>query len=561
MPTQKLPNRFYTSADAAKIDRQVIDQLGVPGYRLMVRAAQAAFEVLRFRFPNAQSLVILAGAGNNAGDGYALAEIVHRAGWQVTVLSLVAPATLQNEAGQAVADCLSAGVSCSGFADYAALPSADIYVDALFGIGLSRPIAPGEFMRAIQCLNSADAPVLSLDVPSGLAADTGQPLGAVVKAQLTITFIVVKRGLLTAQGPDIVGELWFDDLGISADCAADVCQGLAHVNLENLPQMSVRAKASHKGSFGDVLVVGGDHGMAGAAVLAAEAAMSSGAGRVTLVTQLEHLTAALMRCPEVLSAAVADAGDAENVLAPLLAKASVVVLGPGLGMGTWGQTLAQAVINAALARPALKLVLDADALNLIASGKLEWPKGSAASELGARTIMTPHPLEAARLLNATACFTEVKASAIKKVDHDARSIQSDRFQSALSLADAFSAHILLKGAGTVLAYPTQPQDAEASEAASTLTSSSRLSLCTLGNPGMAVAGMGDVLSGVLGALFAQLSTQGLTAAEAMAWGVATHAAAGDWVWQQGQCVSVRPVEMMAAISRVLGALQNNVGRG
>ena len=147
------------------------------------------------------------------------------------------------------------------------------------------------------------------------------------------------------------------------------------------------------------------------------------------------------------------------------------------------------------------------------------------------------------------------------MDHDARSIQSDRFQSALSLADAFSAHILLKGAGTVLAYPTQPQDAEASEAASTLTSSSRLSLCTLGNPGMAVAGMGDVLSGVLGALFAQLSTQGLTAAEAMAWGVATHAAAGDWIWQQGQCASVRPVEMMAAISRVLGALQNNVGRG
>ena len=124
MPTQKLPNRFYTAADAAKIDRHVIDQLGVPGYRLMVRAAQAAFEVLRFRFPNAQSLVILAGAGNNAGDGYALAEIAHRAGWQVTVLSLVAPATLQNEAGQAVADCLSAGVSCSGFADCAALPSA-----------------------------------------------------------------------------------------------------------------------------------------------------------------------------------------------------------------------------------------------------------------------------------------------------------------------------------------------------------------------------------------------------------------------------------------------------
>lgn len=559
MPTQKLPSYFYTAADAAKIDRHVIEQKGVSGYCLMGRAAQAAYDLVCDRFPETRSLVVLAGAGNNAGDGYALAQIAHQAGWRVTVLALVAPDTLKNEAGQAVADCLAAGVLCLDFAACEALPAADLYVDALFGIGLSRPIEASDFTRAIQYLNATAAPVLSLDVPSGLAADTGQPLGLAVKAQITITFIVVKQGLLTAQGPDFVGELWFDDLAISADCAARLCSGVSHVNLQYLPQIPSRAKASHKGSFGDVLVVGGDVGMAGAALLAAEAAISGGAGRVTLMTHPEHLTAALIRCPEVLTAAVdegVDAAEVKSLLAPLLAKASVVVLGPGLGQRDWGMVLAQTVISAACEHKDLNLVLDADALNLIAADKIRWPIFSRVGTdkyngLGARTIMTPHPLEAARLLDSEAATSAANGG---KTHHNARTIQTDRFAAAAALADLFDAHILLKGAGTVLAHSLLYGDQRHDER---VQKKSRLALCSLGNPGMAVAGMGDVLSGLLGALFGQLSSQGLSTAEVVAAGAVIHAAAGDWVWAQGDCASVRPTAMMSAIGRVLGGLYCN----
>lgn len=540
MPTQQLPNQLYTAKDAAMIDRHVIEQVGVPGYRLMLRAAQAAFELLRFKLPKAQSLVVVAGGGNNAGDGYALATIAHRAGWQVQVIALVTPDSLKNEASQAVADCVKAGVRCVGFNDIAVLPDADVYVDALFGIGLCRAISSGPFAEAIQWLNATPKPVLALDTPSGLSVDTGHPLGLVVQADLTITFIVVKRGLLTGQGPDVTGELWFDDLGVSETLAAELCQGVRYLTLSTVPLLPRRLKSAHKGSFGDVLIVGGDVGMAGAAVLATEAAISGGAGRVTLVTQPEHLTAALMRCPEALSAAITDVDTAATQLAPLLQKAKVIVLGPGLGVGAWGVALARAVLAQASMRHDVLLVLDADALNLIASGALEWPKS-----LGQRTIMTPHPREAGRLFSAVK-----RADGLGGDEVDVGTVQADRFSMAQYLADGFGAHLILKGVGTVIAGACEKAETGTLESAPDHTVAQQ-GVCALGNPGMAVAGMGDVLSGLLGALLAQ----GLKPSDAAALGAVVHAAAGDLLWAQRRCASVRPTAMMEAIAHVLGELR------
>lgn len=459
---------LYTVAQVRQIERMAIDALRIPGRELMRRAGQAAFDELRRRWPGARRFTVFSGVGNNGGDGYVLAGLARGAGFEVTVLALGSPRE-GSEAAQACAGWRAGGGEVLP-AD-AAWPGADVHVDALYGIGLSRP-PDGRAREWIERLNAAARPVLALDVPSGLDADAGFAPGAVVRADATITFIANKRGLHTGVAADCVGAVAVDSLGLPEEIYAG---SLGDARLLDAGEVAAwlppRARDGHKGRYGHVLAVGGDHGMGGAIRLAGEAALRVGAGLVSVATQAEHIMALNAARPELMAHVVPGVQE----LNPLLERASVVALGPGLGQRAWGHALWHAAIAAG--KP---LALDADGLNLLARDALALP---------AQTVLTPHPGEAARLL-----------------DTDAGTIARDRFAAVRELARKYGAVVVLKGAGTLIANPHGD-----------------VAVCPWGNPGMASAGMGDVLTGIVAGLLAQ----GLDAWRAACAGVALHARAGD----------------------------------
>ncbi len=465
--TAVLPLELYSAAQTRELDARLI-AAGTPGFVLMQRAAQAAWRALRQRWPQAGEVTVLTGRGNNAGDGYLIAMLAQRAGWQVRVLAVGDPAQLGGDAASAYAEARAAGVSVLPWCD--ALPLSGVVVDALLGTGLSGEVrAP--YREAIEAINRAGQPVLAVDLPSGLCADSGAAQGCAVRADLTVTFIGLKLGLFTGAAVDQVGELVFDDLQAEPALLGALMPAGRRLDGAALPQLAPRPRGAHKGSYGQVLVIGGDHGTAGAALMAAETALRAGAGMVSLATRPAHVLASLARTPEVMCLGV----ESTYAMGPLLERADVLVLGPGLGQAPWGRSL----LSLAPGR-ALPQVWDADALNLLASGQLRLPAGA---------IITPHPGEAARLLGCTLA-----------------EVQQDRPQAARTLAERLACTVVLKGAGTLVA------DAKG-----------RLAVCDRGHPAMASAGLGDVLAGLLGALLAQ----GLAPYEAACLGVWLHARAGE----------------------------------
>ncbi|MEJ2741996.1 MAG: NAD(P)H-hydrate epimerase [Gammaproteobacteria bacterium] len=550
MVTQILPTKLYTAADAALLDREAIRTLPIAGFTLMQRAAEAAWTVIQHEWTVLTRVVVLAGAGNNAGDGYALAALLHDADWDVQILALVNPNTLQGEAADALAGCRERGVRIVAFdPTVQTLPDADLYVDALLGVGLSRNVE-GSFARAIEQLNATTAPVIALDIPSGLCADTGVPKGIAVRATVTVTFIVVKRGLLTADGPDYSGAVWFDDLRVPDELLRRCCTGVWRLTADTVAKPAVRRANSHKGCFGHVVVIGGDCGMSGALMLAAEAAVCAGAGRVTVVTRPEHVSAAVVRCPEAMSVP-ATCGQS---LGSALSRGNVIVIGPGLGTGDWGCSLLQRVLEVVSVQAEWRVVLDADALNILAMGAVHWD-----ADVAHRVILTPHPGEASRLLGNTAIQSkkaavssgDVSSEMVSSGAWSIQDVQNDRFAALQALVDRYGAHVILKGAGTLVGSAEQSLEQSIETSTHQVTGyfdgPAQVGVCDLGNPGMAVAGMGDVLSGVLGGLLAQ----GLSSASAAASGVVYHALAADAVWDRGAVVTVRPSAMMSAIQRVL----------
>ncbi|HTO19450.1 MAG TPA: NAD(P)H-hydrate dehydratase [Pseudomonas sp.] len=462
----ELPTALYSAAQVRDLDARLI-AAGTPGFELMQRAAHAAWRALRQRWPDARQLTVLAGRGNNAGDGYLLATLAMRAGWSVHVLAVGDPAQLQGDAAQACAEARQSGVPVEPWRAGAALTG--VLVDALLGTGLQGEVRE-PYAAAIAAMNASGLPILAVDIPSGLCADSGRVLGCVVRAQLTVTFIGLKFGLFSGVGADVVGELIFDDLQADATLVAATPWLAQRLAGQVVPRLAPRRPTAHKGHFGHVLVVGGERGTGGAGLLAAQMALRGGAGLVSLATRPENTAAALARCPEIMAAGLSSA----NQLLPLLARASHLVVGPGLGQGAWARSLLSAV--AACGKPQ---VWDADALNLLAAGTVRLPAGA---------LLTPHPGEAARLLGI-----------------DTREVQADRRGAALDLARRYGAVVVLKGAGSLVAAPD-----------------GRLMLCDQGHPAMASAGLGDVLAGLLGALRAQ----GLEAFEAACLGVWLHARAG-----------------------------------
>ncbi len=460
---------IYRAAQVRELDRRAISDHKIPGYTLMTRAATAALRKLRGHWPKAQRIRVICGAGNNAGDGYVLARLAKVVGLDVCVGYLCDPVRLQGDAQTAYAEAQAAGVVISPF-DVRLCADADVLVDALLGTGLERPVADA-WAAAIKAMNAAAAPILALDLPSGLHADSGAVLGCAVHADLTITFIALKMGLFTGQGPDQAGQVILAPLDIPQVVFAGLDPVAILIDTAWLRSVlpGARVRTAHKGEFGHVLVIGGQPGMSGAARLAAEAALRCGAGLVSVATHPEHAAVLNIGRPELMCHAVTAASE----LAPLIARASVIVVGPGLGQSSWAQPL-----FAALSACDLPMIVDADALNMLAQ----------APQRRDNWILTPHPGEAARLLG-------VSTSAI----------QADRLAAVTELQARYGGIAVLKGAGTLI------------------TDGVKLRLSSAGNPGMASGGMGDVLSGVIAALCAQ----GLSLVEAAAAGVILHGLAGD----------------------------------
>lgn len=500
MPDFQLPTTLYTAQQTRQLDDIAINEEGIPGIVLMKRAGRFAFDALLQVWPEVKNVIVLCGAGNNAGDGYVVAALAAQRASSVSVFTVIEPQKLKDAAKQAWEYAEQENVRVEQFSEeafIAACAPQTVIVDALLGTGLNREV-DGNFASAIRAANQSALPILALDLPSGLDADSGKVWGVAIKASLTTTFIGVKRGLLTGRAPALTGELRYSDLLVPAKCFAKVpasCKRITSaVMLDFLPK---READAHKGKFGHVLVVGGDIGMGGAALLASEAAARSGAGLTSVATQPEHVAGMLARRPELMVVGVPSG----QALGPVLEKPDVIVLGPGLGRASWSeQMLQQATLSAK------NLVVDADALNLLAEGRV------VREQKRETWVLTPHPGEAARLLSCSVA-----------------DIQNDRFAAAKAIQARYGGVVVLKGAGTIIVSDTECM------------------LAAVGNPGMATGGMGDVLAGVIGALLAQ----GLSLLNAAALAVCVHGDAADVCAQESGQLGMLASDLIPHIRQLL----------
>jgi hydroxyethylthiazole kinase-like uncharacterized protein yjeF len=472
MPAHPHHHDLYTVEQLRAMERDALIALDISGYDLMRRAASAALNSLRRHWPQVRRVTLYCGPGNNGGDGFLLGVLAREAGLQVDLIALGDKA--HGDAALARAAWETDGGRVQLWRPTSELAPTELQVDALYGIGLNRAPEPSA-AALIERINASGVPVLALDVPSGLNADTGHSPGAAVRADVTVTFIAGKRGLHTGRSADLVGVLELATLAVPDRVFATIKPDAQLLAVDALPP---RNRYANKGDNGHVLVIGGDHGIAGAVRMAGESALRAGAGLVSVATRGGHVPALNAARPELMAHAV----DGPQTLEPLLERADVLALGPGLGQGAWGHALWLTALDAN--KP---LVLDADGLNLLAreSRKFTVP-----------TVLTPHPGEAARLLGVTT-----------------KEVEQDRFAAVRELARRYNAAVVLKGSGSLIADPD-----------------GRLDVCPWGNPGMASGGMGDLLTGIVAALLAQ----GCTSWRAACLGVGLHARAGDLAAQQGE---------------------------
>jgi hydroxyethylthiazole kinase-like uncharacterized protein yjeF len=488
---------LYTGQQARDIDAIAINGLNIPGIQLMKNAGRAAFALLLRHYSDARVIGIVCGNGNNAGDGYIVAGLALQQGLKVYLVQVGNAQALKGDAALARDWALAAGLDIHTFCDadsLAEMQSCGIIVDALLGTGIRGPVRP-DFQTCIDVLNAMQVPILSIDLPSGLNPDTGSTHGSVIRADHSISFIVRKRGLYTAQGTSCAGQVHFDQLGLPSDALANqirdadiqgALKGVAALYWENLangvPKRDARANTS-KNAYGHVLVIGGDEGMGGAVCLAGQAALRCGGGLVSVVTRDAHVGGILARQPELMVLGTQQAEHSDR-LSVLIERSSVIVIGPGLGTGAWGQALLESVL--AHNKP---MVLDADALNILS---LE-PELAKRLRAVSTKLCTPHPGEAARLLKSSPA-----------------NVQLDRFAAVAALSKLFACDVILKGAGSLVSSFCEDGGED-------------IGVCMHGNAGMATAGMGDILSGVAGA-FIGMGMPVSTAARAA---MCVHSAAAD----------------------------------
>ena len=499
----KLPLNLYTASQVRELDRIAINDFSISGFSLMKRAGQATFEIIHEAYSDAKKLCVVCGTGNNGGDGYVIATLAIAAGYSVNIIQLGQVESITGDAMLARNDYLHSNGKELTFDDESLnlIEDSDVIVDAIFGTGLSRDIT-GKWAVAIEAINQSKTinktKTVAVDIPSGLNADTGSLFGLSVKADITVTYIGLKSGLFTGKARDYTGNIKFNDLDIPKEVyqvlskreASQVAEPKTEqINKQLIPahiiqdKLKPRSRISHKGSHGHVLLIGGAQGMSGAIRLAGEAALRAGSGLVSIATDVAHADIINLTRPELMVTGV-EQGEA---LLPLIEKANVIVIGPGLGTSDWAKTLLKTVLKSNKPK-----VLDADALNLLANSKREEQNKN---NRGNNWILTPHPAEAARLLG-------VKTNDIEK----------DRYKSIHEIVKNRGGGCILKGAGSLV------------------SDGNVIRVCNAGNPGMASGGMGDVLSGIVAALLAQ----GLSLLDAASVATQIHAQAADLVAVEGE---------------------------
>ena len=432
---------LYTPEKVYQLDRAAVVQDGLAEIELMERAGERVWQALTDAWPELSTITVFAGSGNNGGDGFVVALCARRQGIDVQLL-VQGDFARQSATARHFRDLWAhAGGELEPWQGQ--VLTGEVIVDGLLGIGLQREL-DADWQALIGAINVCDAPKVAIDIPSGLNGLTGNPQPVAVNACMTITFIGRKTGQYLADGPDYCGEIHYEDLGVSSRVRQTVGATLDVIDSCLLP--SVRRKNTHKNDYGNLLVIGGDEGMSGAVSLAASAALRSGAGLVTALVHPE-CRANLAAFPEIMVSAWDD-------LKARMEQANVIVVGPGLG-----DSDAAAECLRVLQQTTKPVVVDASAL------KADFLKGLKSKQV----IITPHPGEAATLLSTTSS-----------------EIQSDRMAAAEQLAEVFSVTCVLKGSGTLVKGPE-----------------GMMAINTRGNPGMASAGMGDVLSGIIAAMLGQ----------------------------------------------------------
>lgn len=463
----------YTKEQILALENSAISEHNIKSYELMQRAGKAAFIFIRENYPEAQRIIIVTGGGNNAGDGYVLARLLHQADVACATMPVVPINKLRGDAMRAQNEyAIHDGDDIDPSENF---PECDLIVDALFGTGLSRE-TEGEFANIINTINRTPVPVLALDIPSGLSATSGQPLGATVYANNTLTFIGLKSGLITAEARNYTGCIAVDSLNLH-DSLFTSSDKLGTTISDTLVSrlLPPRKASGYKNNYGHVLIIGGNVGYPNAARLAGEAAARTGAGLVSVAIHPDNVAAVASGCASLMVKGIHQTSD----ISDLLKKADVIVVGPGLGQDKWAQKIFAYVIESK--KP---LVVDADALNLLSKNPSKCD----------HWVLTPHPGEAAALL---ACSSQ--------------DIQLNRTSSALAIQEQYSGITVLKGAGTLTC------------------SQQEIYFCTTGNVSLATGGTGDVLTGIIAGLIAQ----GIPLLEAANAGTMIHGMAAELLSKNG----------------------------
>ena len=510
--------RVLDAAQMREADRRTIEEIGIPSIVLMENAGQRVVEAMESAFDDLgrRRVAVLCGRGNNGGDGFVVARLLRGRGVDPTVFVLGAPDAVRGDARTNLDILGRLGVRVLAVPDSAAwarhgpdLARHDLIVDAMFGTGLGRPLG-GMLQSVVDDANAAPAPIVSIDLPSGLSADSHQPPGPAVQAAVTVTLGAPKIPLVLPPGDTRTGELVVADIGIPADII-DEAEG---PRLELLTPAGIRRLiprrpgCAHKGDFGHVVIVAGSRGKTGAACLAGIGALRSGAGLVTVATPASCLPTVAAGAPEYMTLPLAETAgglvSGEALEAVLDARCDAIAVGPGLGTGAGTTRL----VHGLLERAGVPLVLDADALNVCADAPSRLDRRG-----GPDVVLTPHPGEMARLCGRSAA-----------------DVQADRLGVARRFATERRVHVVLKGARTLVAGPD-----------------GAVHVNRTGNPGMATGGTGDVLAGVVAAWLGQLGD----ASAACHAGVYLHGLAGDLAAGSSGEAALTASDLAAALGRAL----------
>ncbi|MDA8215665.1 MAG: NAD(P)H-hydrate dehydratase [Nitrospiraceae bacterium] len=500
--------KVITADEMREIDRISIEEYGIPGIVLMERAGLAVALKVKEFYPD-KKIVVLCGGGNNGGDGLVAARNLHNRGFKVSVLIFAKKNSLSPDCNAQYQIAKKIGIPVEFRKD---LNERDVHgavlIDAVFGTGLSRPVK-GSLAGVFAFINDSDVPVVAVDIPSGISSDTGEILGEAIMADYTVTFGLAKRGHLLYPGAEYTGRLFVEDIGFPAKILASEKINVDMIDREMVSGLiPLRPKYSHKGDYGHVLIVAGSRGKTGAALMAAKACLRSGSGLVTLAVPESLMNIFQGRVTEEMTLPLPDDGSgvlsskAIDVILNFAAqKIDVIAIGPGIGVSNDTEK----IMNELIQKSTVPMVIDADAINSIASphpplGKGGQRGGISKGAIGllrkakSPIVITPHPGEMARLLSQES-EKEIKIK-----------IEKDRIDTAMSFSKETGTYLVLKGVPTIV---TEPEG--------------RAFINTTGNPGMATAGTGDVLTGII----ASLLGQSLNPVNASLLGVYIHGFAGD----------------------------------